>query len=101
MIPKKLSIFIWRAAKNLLPSAENLWKRKVTQEPICQICRNEKENIFHALVTHKRAMKIWKLTFAEELNGTNGQDIISLLQGRMSAKSKVDVEMLVAICWGI
>lgn len=102
MIPEKLSIFIWRATKNLLPSTENLWKRKVVQEPICQFCKNGEENIFHALVTRKRAMKIWKLTqFAEELNGTNDQDIISLRQGRMSVRSKVDAEMLVAICWRI
>lgn len=34
-LPEMIKIFAWRAAKNLLPSAENLWKRKVVQEPIC------------------------------------------------------------------
>lgn len=34
-IPEKIKIFMWRASKNLLPSAENLWKMKVLLEPIC------------------------------------------------------------------
>lgn len=32
---EKMKIFMWRATKNLLPSAENLWKRKILQELIC------------------------------------------------------------------
>lgn len=43
---EKLRIFTSRAAKNLLPSAENLWKRKVDHEPICQVCKNGLENFF-------------------------------------------------------
>lgn len=99
---QKLRIFIWRAAKNLLPSMDNLWKKKAVQDLLRQICRNGVENVFHALVTCKRAWKVWKLTqFAEELKRIHDQDIISLLQGRMSARSKTDAEMLVVVCWGI
>ena len=32
-IPEKVKIFMWRAANNLLPTATNLWKRKVVQSP--------------------------------------------------------------------
>ncbi|KAH9648889.1 putative reverse transcriptase/RNA-dependent DNA polymerase [Citrus sinensis] len=35
-LPQKIRIFAWRAAKNLLPSAENLWKKKIIPEPTCQ-----------------------------------------------------------------
>ncbi|KAL9450376.1 hypothetical protein AB3S75_012168 [Citrus x aurantiifolia] len=95
---------MWRAAKNLLPlpSTENLWKRKVAQEPCCQICKNGGEIIFHALVTCKAARKVWRLTqFAEELREGAGEDLLSLLKGRSGSRRRADTEMLVAICWGI
>lgn len=57
-IPEKIKIFMWMAAKNLLPSAENLWKRKIVQEPICQRCKRSVESICHALLECKAAKKI-------------------------------------------
>lgn len=57
-IPKKIKIFVWRAAKNLLPTAENLWRRKIVQEPICQMCKTKSEDVFHALMECNVARKI-------------------------------------------
>lgn len=34
-LPEKIKIFMWKASKNILPTAENLWKRKCIQDPIC------------------------------------------------------------------
>lgn len=57
------------------------------------------EDIFHALVTSIAARKAWRLTqFSEEQKGEVGQDILSLLHGRVSSKRKVDTEILVAVC---
>lgn len=93
---------MWRAATNLLPSTENLWKRMVAQELVCQICNNGVESIFHALVNCKSARKVWRLThFAEELREEAGEDLLSLLKGRLCSRRKVDIELLVAICCGI
>lgn len=36
-LPEKIKIFLWRAAQNLLPTAVNLWTKKVLHEPFCQI----------------------------------------------------------------
>lgn len=33
---EKTKIFIWKVAKNLLPTAESLWKRKCLKDSICQ-----------------------------------------------------------------
>ncbi|KAK9214864.1 hypothetical protein WN944_006864 [Citrus x changshan-huyou] len=56
-IPEKVKIFLWRAAKNILPTAENLWKKRVMQEAICPVCRSGWENTVHALVDCKIARK--------------------------------------------
>ena len=65
-LPEKIKIFAWRAAKNLFPSAENLWKRKIIQEPTCQACKTGLENVLHVLVDCKVARKIWRITHMEE-----------------------------------
>ena len=57
-IPEKVKIFLWRAAHDLLPTAENLWKKKVLQEPMCQSCYCHVETVSHALVERNRARKI-------------------------------------------
>ena len=99
---KKIRIFAWRAAKNLLPSAENLWKMKVIQEPVCQICNNKLEIVFHTLVGFKVVKKIWKITrFENDLKDCVDQDILSLLIGLKLRMSNDDIKLLVSILWMI
>ena len=57
-LPGKIKIFIWRATKNLLPTSENLWKRKILEEPVCQICKMGTEDVFHALMDCKMVKKV-------------------------------------------
>ena len=60
IIPEKIKIFIWKAAKNLLSTAENLWERKIIQEVHCKRCGDGVENIWHALISCKAAKKVWQ-----------------------------------------
>lgn len=67
-IPEKIKIFMWRAAQNMLPTAGNLWKRKVVIDAVCQSCWCQSEDGFHALLECKAARKVWKLTeFYEDI----------------------------------
>ena len=92
---EKIMIFSWRAAKNLLPLAENLWNKKVIQKPLCQMCKNGLEAVFHALVGCKVAKKIWKITrFEDDLKGSFEHDIISLLVRLKLRRSKDELN-----CW--
>ncbi|KAH9743515.1 putative reverse transcriptase/RNA-dependent DNA polymerase [Citrus sinensis] len=99
-LPKKIRIFVWRAAKNLLPSDENLWKRKIVQEPTCQLCKMGIENVFHALVDCKAAKKVWRLSlFDNDIQAAPGQDILSLLHGVKRMRSNADVDLFAAMLW--
>lgn len=42
-ILKKVKVFMWRAAKNLLPTASNLWIRQIVLEPVCQRCGRKRK----------------------------------------------------------
>ncbi|QHO00044.1 uncharacterized protein DS421_13g403050 [Arachis hypogaea] len=49
-IPNKIKIFLWKASHNIIAVNYNLWKRKITNSPICRICRNGEESVEHAIL---------------------------------------------------
>ncbi|KAH9783091.1 putative reverse transcriptase/RNA-dependent DNA polymerase [Citrus sinensis] len=99
-LPQKIRIFAWRAAKNQLPSAENLWRKKIIQDPTCQVCKMGTENVFHALVACKSAEKMWKLIhFDDDIHAAHSQDILSMMHAMKRMRSRDDLELLVTIFW--
>ncbi|XP_042962692.1 uncharacterized protein LOC122296963 [Carya illinoinensis] len=58
-VPGVTKLFIWRAANNLLPTKENLYKRKVIEEKRCPLCDAEEETIMHALWECPAANNLW------------------------------------------
>ena len=68
-IPVKIKIFMWRVTQNLLATTENLWNKKVVQDPWCKNCGSKGENVFHALIECKASQKMWKLSkFKKDFN---------------------------------
>lgn len=58
VLPAKVKIFLWKAAQDLLPIAEKLWKKQVIQEPRCQSYRDSMESISHAILKCKITRKV-------------------------------------------
>ena len=101
-LPANVKIFMWRALKNILPTAENLWKRKSLKEPICQICKLQVESVSHALIECKAAKKIWDLApLTVQLSKDHNQDFFSAIQEMCSRSLKAEAELMVVYCWGI
>jgi ribosomal protein L37AE/L43A len=40
---------MWRACHNLLPTKDNLLRRKIVKEPHCPICGRVTETMYHAM----------------------------------------------------
>ena len=99
-LPTKIKIFMWRAARNLMPTAVNLWRKKVIQSPWCQRCRRTEETPYHAIFNCKCAQKVWRLTeYGEEISRCESKDVLSLMVELAKKKSKADMEMIIALCW--
>ncbi|KAH9649551.1 rnase h domain-containing protein [Citrus sinensis] len=99
-LPEKIKIFMWRAVKNLLPTAENLWKMRVLQDPICSRCKMKAENIIHAILECKPARQMWKLTpYYAEMNVLINQDLLSMMKELEKSKSKEELQRIIALCW--
>lgn len=91
---------MWKAAQNLLPTAENLWKKRILQQPWCQRCGRQGENVAHALIACKASQKIWKTTtFSTEMQSLANQELLSVLQELAKKRSKSDMEVFIALCW--
>ncbi|KAH9784956.1 reverse transcriptase domain-containing protein [Citrus sinensis] len=101
-LPEKIKIFTWRAAKNLLPTAENLWKRKVLPQPTCQLCGTKMKTTAHALMECKSARAVWKTTkFAADIGNIAHQDILSFVHEAVRRMGKTDANLVIALCWVI
>lgn len=101
-VPEKEKIFLWRAAHDLLPTAENLWKKKVLQEPTCQICCCSMESISHALLDFKMARKIWKNSqLTADFQGEHIHDMVRLLQSLPQWLTNIDGASVAALLWVI
>ncbi|KAH9753314.1 putative reverse transcriptase/RNA-dependent DNA polymerase [Citrus sinensis] len=99
-IPRAIAKFWWGLTKNLLPTAENLWKRKCLEDPIRQRCNREVETINHALLECKVAKKIWlHAPFSIQTQNGSNQDILSLIHDLFFSWSRTDVELMVTYCW--
>ncbi|KAL9426438.1 hypothetical protein AB3S75_033257 [Citrus x aurantiifolia] len=99
-LPEKIKIFTWRAVKNLLPTAENLWKRRVVHDPICSRCKMKAGSIVHAILECKPARQIWKLTpYYAEMNVLINQDLLSMMKEMEKRRSKEELRRIIALCW--
>lgn len=53
-VPNKVKLFIWRACSNILPTAVNLFQRKILDSPACTRCGLSCEDSGHALWSCKK-----------------------------------------------
>ncbi|XP_042980012.1 uncharacterized protein LOC122310200 [Carya illinoinensis] len=60
-VPNGTKSFLWRAAKESLPTNLNLLKKKVVTSPLCPICLTKEETVSHALWSCKSAQDVWYL----------------------------------------
>ena len=58
-VPNKIKHFIWRACCESLPNKRNLFSRKVTQCATCDRCKEEIEDVIHALWGYQVLKEVW------------------------------------------
>ncbi|XP_050255150.1 uncharacterized protein LOC126701050 [Quercus robur] len=62
-VPRKIKHFIWKACSNSLPTKENLLKRKIVQDSVCQRCSNGSEDVVHLLWSCDDLREVWNGEF--------------------------------------
>ncbi|XP_059436808.1 uncharacterized protein LOC132169875 [Corylus avellana] len=59
VLPNAVKNFMWRACQNILPTKENLCRRKISKDPWCPICNLEVETTTHILWSCNSAQDAW------------------------------------------
>jgi len=58
-LPRHILLFLWRACNEILPTKNNLHKRKVVTDQLCPMCGSEAESVSHALWSCGSAQVVW------------------------------------------
>ena len=59
-LPQKIKHFTWKASRDILASKENLAKRKITPNGVCELCGGGIEKTGHTLWFCEHAKEVWK-----------------------------------------
>jgi hypothetical protein len=79
-VPNATKVFLWRASHNILPTKDNLKRRGVVADDLCQFCCQEKETIFHALWECPASQDVWGVSErAIQKCRTVGSDFMGLI----------------------
>ncbi|XP_075643888.1 uncharacterized protein LOC142615057 [Castanea sativa] len=46
-VPNKVKHFAWKACRNILEMKENLWRRNITKDNSCEVCKKQVESTSH------------------------------------------------------
>ena len=102
-MPNKIKHFAWKACKNILATKDNLKKRKITTNYICDSCGKASESTCHFFWLFDKGKEIWstsKLVFSFEISPKwMSMDVMWQLQ-RWTKSYLGLVEWAIAICWG-
>lgn len=66
-LPGKISNFLWRVVRGVLPTAEMLTQKHVDISPQCAWCQNHAEDVVHVLFQCCFAREVWESTGLQNL----------------------------------
>jgi hypothetical protein len=58
--PWVLKHFFWKVCNNALPTKDNLYRKKILQDPLCPICAHQVETVWHVLWACPASVDVWQ-----------------------------------------
>jgi hypothetical protein len=55
-----LKHFVLKVCNNAIPTKDNLYRRKILQDPLCPICANQVETVWHILWDCPASVDVWQ-----------------------------------------
>lgn len=97
-VPNVEKNFLWRACHDILPTRENLWKRKVISDPLCPVCGIEVETGFHILWNCPSAMDVWSLCSVKfQKSSFQGPRFMQVVEGVFKKCTQEELQQFVGI----
>ena len=57
-VSDKVKNLVWRACQNSLPTMMNLVKHRVSTDDKCDLCKDQRENVHHALYLYSKLAEL-------------------------------------------
>ena len=99
-MPSKVKILVWRAAKNSLPTKQNLVKRKVLTNDYCDHCKMQQEDTLHALYLSPKLEEIWFSVQAWNQHNLQQKTSFVDLMGCILVENK-DLNLFAMAVWAV
>jgi len=100
--PPKVRNFLWRACSNILPTRDNLHRKKLQVEPWCAICHQPIETVCHILWECPLARNVWTLVKGRtQKSAAQASDFLALTRSMVERLPKEEMERRSAIAWAI
>ena len=101
-VPNKIKIFSWRACLNILPTQENLVRRRVVEEARCCFCQNEAKLVLHVLWGCGATQDVWAGSSSRfQKSSTTQVDFLQLVTSLMPKLSGEEWDLFWVTCWQI
>ena len=101
-VPPKVRTFVWRACANILPTRDNLHRRKLKVDPRCELCCQHHESTGHLLWECPFARNVWALCSGRIQKCSNMAQDFFLLFGTMVRRlSQVELERWATVSWAL
>lgn len=102
-LPPKVRTFTWRACSNILPTRDNLQRKKVRIEEWCGLCDHSSETASHILWECPFATKFWTLVRVKLQKSPASIKIYSCwsVRGLFARLEKKDLEVWASVSWAI
>ena len=101
-VPPKVKSFMWRACSNILPTRENLRRRKVQVDPRCELCCQHAETCAHLLWECPFARNVWAMVRGRVQKCSNEvQDFFHLFRMLGTKLPKEEMEIWATLSWAI
>ena len=101
-IHNKIKVFAWRAGLNILPTLDNLCKRKIVADNTCELCKFDRESRIHALWECGVARDVWASSVVRLQKFVGGQqDVIQLFEELLVRLEGEELELFLVQAWFI
>lgn len=101
-LPGKILNFIWRASRQVLPTAANLRIKQVNVYAVCTWCHNYIEDDMHLLFQCCFAQEIWSEMGLQQLISHDTADtVMEVLKRVCGSGTRDQYVMIVLFCWSL
>lgn len=99
-VPNKIKVFGWRGCHNILPTRDNLVRRKILEDDGCMLYSRMAETGVHALWECAVAKDVWSSSMIRlQKCGQDQQDVLQLFQELMERLSTAEFEAFLVQSW--